>query len=166
MRSAGTASSSASSRTVALTARLVAFGVPDDEREILAWAEAGVLGCLDRTVALGELVDAIEKVAHSEACCSSAVAATLFRRVSAVARARLVGPETRSPLTPREADILPLVARGLSNKEIAAALSLTVPTVKNHLHRIYRKLGIRRRAETTAWVDPAAAATAAATNSR
>jgi two-component system, NarL family, nitrate/nitrite response regulator NarL len=143
-------------RAVDYDARLLVFGVSNDAREILAWAEAGVLGCLDHDATLVEFLDAIAKVARGGSCCSSSVAAALFRHVAGVAKQRvsLLGMEAaRSPLTSREAEILLLVARGLANKEVAAALSLSVPTVKNHLHRIYQKLGIRRRAETAAWAS-------------
>jgi two-component system nitrate/nitrite response regulator NarL len=139
-------------RAVDAEARLLAFGVSDDEREILAWAEAGVLGCLGRQVTLVVLVDAIEEVARGGAFCSSTIAATLFHHVAAVARYRVRGPEAASsPLTSREADVLLLVARGLANKEVAIALSVSVPTVKNHLHRIFQKLGIHRRADVCDW---------------
>lgn len=52
-------------------------------------------------------------------------------------------------LSARERDILPLAARGLSNKEIAVTVGITHGTVKVHLHAIYRKLGVSRRAELT-----------------
>jgi DNA-binding NarL/FixJ family response regulator len=59
--------------------------------------------------------------------------------------ARLVG------LTRREAQAMRAVARGLSNKEIADELSLTVPTVKSHLRSLYRKLGVSNRTEAAGW---------------
>jgi DNA-binding NarL/FixJ family response regulator len=54
-------------------------------------------------------------------------------------------------LTVRELQIVALVDIGLSNKEIARRLCIEVPTVKNHVHRILDKLGVRNRAEAAAW---------------
>jgi DNA-binding NarL/FixJ family response regulator len=84
------------------------------------------------------------------ACCSS-VAEILFRRVAALSRDRLVtGPSPH--LTRREAEVLRVLADGLSNKEIARALCIELSTVKNHVHRIFEKLGVRDRADAGAWL--------------
>jgi two-component system nitrate/nitrite response regulator NarL len=53
-------------------------------------------------------------------------------------------------LTPREREIIDLIDSGLSNKEIASQLQIELPTVKNHVHRILGKLGVRRRGEAVA----------------
>jgi two-component system nitrate/nitrite response regulator NarL len=138
-------------RTADRDAKIVVFGVPNDEREIVAWAEAGVLGCLGRQSSMHELAEAIESVACGQASCSASVTTTLFRRVAALAEAHQPnggGP----PLTSREIEVLHLVAQGLSNKQIARMLSLQLPTVKNHVHRILQKLGIHSRAEATHWI--------------
>jgi DNA-binding NarL/FixJ family response regulator len=55
-------------------------------------------------------------------------------------------------LTPREAQIVELIDTGLSNKEIAARLSIRVPTVKNHVHNILEKLRVNHRAEAAAYL--------------
>jgi DNA-binding CsgD family transcriptional regulator len=54
-------------------------------------------------------------------------------------------------LTSREIEILHLVAAGLSNKQIARTLFVQVPTVKNHIHRIFEKLGVHSRIDAVAW---------------
>ena len=61
--------------------------------------------------------------------------------------------ELRQRLTPRELQILQLVAEGLRNKDITARLAIAEGTVKIHLHNIYEKLGIARRAELTRVAD-------------
>src|SRR5205807_1012175 len=87
-----------------------------------------------------------------ETVCSPCVAGTLFRRVAALSRART--PAAQAPrLTSREVEILRLVARGLSNKEIARILCVQPSTVKNHVHRFFEKLGIHRRDQVGAWLD-------------
>jgi DNA-binding NarL/FixJ family response regulator len=79
------------------------------------------------------------------------VAAVVFRRLATLANGR--GPATGDrTLTERERQVAALIERGLSNKEIAVALGIEVPTVKNHVHHILEKLRVRRRAEAAALV--------------
>lgn len=100
------------------------------------------VGC-DQTLA--ELVQTTRRAARGEAVCPPSVAAILF--------ASLGRPEPSTPrghveaLTAREREIARLVMRGLSNKEIAAALVIEAATVKNHVHQILRKLGVHRRGQ-------------------
>jgi two-component system, NarL family, nitrate/nitrite response regulator NarL len=73
----------------------------------------------------------------------------LFRCVGALARDRGLEP-IEGRLTARELDVLRLVEEGLSNKEIAKALSIELATVKNHVHNILEKLNVNRRTEAAA----------------
>jgi DNA-binding NarL/FixJ family response regulator len=76
--------------------------------------------------------------------CSPQIAATLFRRVAALAGDRSP-PASLGGLTEREREILTLIEHGCSNKEIARQLRVKVTTVKNHVHNILEKLGVSRR---------------------
>jgi two-component system nitrate/nitrite response regulator NarL len=131
--------------------RIVALAVDDDEDDVIALAEAGVHGYMTREDPLSGLVGVIQSAARGEAPCSPRVAAALLNRVRARAR---VGPRARdgAALTARETEIVSLVAEGLSNKEIASRLHLQLPTVKNHVHNILSKLGVKGRAEAVAFV--------------
>jgi DNA-binding NarL/FixJ family response regulator len=127
---------------------VVAVGVPDDEDEIVAFAEAGVIGFVERNATLEELLTAIELAAHRQASCSPRVLTTVIRRLAALA-----GRATQAPapaLTARERQIVQLIAEGLSNKEIAHRLCIEVATVKNHVHNILEKLQVNRRDEAVA----------------
>jgi len=129
--------------------RIVALGVTDAERDVIAFAEAGVAGYVLRDASLEELVATVESAARGELRCSPKLAATLLRRVASLAAT----PDDRSAqhhVTAREREILRLVDEGLSNKEIAARLFIQVATVKNHVHNILDKLGVRRRGEAAA----------------
>jgi non-specific serine/threonine protein kinase len=78
---------------------------------------------------------------------------------------RLPAGTARPRLTPREGEVATLVARGLSNRQIAAALTITERTAENHVEHILTKLGFRSRAQIAVWVvqqRPAEAATAGA----
>lgn len=129
--------------------RIVALGVADAERDVIAFAEAGVAGYVFRDASLEELLATVESAARGELRCSPKLAGALLRRVASLAATsddRSVQPR----VTAREREILRLVDEGLSNKEIAARLFIQVATVKNHIHNILDKLGVRRRGEAAA----------------
>jgi DNA-binding NarL/FixJ family response regulator len=136
---------------------VVALAVPEAETEVIAWAEAGVAGFLPREGSLEELIAMIHSVARGETICSPHVAATLFRRVAALAGSSRHGP-LQSPtvhLTTREMEIVRLIDRGMSNQEIARSLHIALPTVKNHIHHLLEKLQVHRRSEAaSAVLDP------------
>jgi two-component system, NarL family, nitrate/nitrite response regulator NarL len=126
---------------------IMAVAVGEADEEVVQWAEAGVSGLVSREATLAQLLDAIEAAAKEEVVTSPAVAAALLRRVASLPR------ETRRDaraLTRREREIVGLIGRGLSNKEIASSLRIEVPTVKNHVHNILEKLCVGRRVEAVA----------------
>ena len=128
--------------------KVIALGVGEDDAEVIACAEAGVLGFVTREQSLAELRATILSVARGENLCSPQVAATLLRRVRTLGAARAV--ERDAHLTARQLEILALIEGGLSNKEIARRLRIELPTVKNHVHNILDKLGVGRRADALA----------------
>jgi two-component system, NarL family, nitrate/nitrite response regulator NarL len=130
-------------------AKVVALAVPEVEREVVALAEAGAAGYVAREGSTEDLVAVIECVSRGEILCSPEIAGTLFRRVAALSRERGLTP-IEERLTARELDVLSLIEEGLSNKEIAKALSIELPTVKNHVHSILEKLNVHRRTEAAA----------------
>ena len=144
-------------------ARVLAINVLSRERDVIACAEAGVACCLTAEASIDDLVAAIGSVARGDAPCSPWTAAVLLRRVASLARERRapvgthVAEAPRPRLTTRELEIVELVDQGLSNKQIAQQLHIELPTVKNHMHRILNKLGVRRRAEAAELVRSGAA---------
>ncbi len=129
--------------------KVVALTVPEIDSEVIACAEAGVAGYVTRDGSLNDVIQSIDAVAKGELRCSGRIAASLLRRVTALAAE---GHTTGlvECLTGRESRILELVERGLSNKEIARELCIEVATVKNHVHHILEKLGVHRRGEAAA----------------
>lgn len=131
--------------------RVIALGVAEDGNEVLDCAETGAAGYVPREASLEDLVTVIESVARGEAICSPRVAASLLRRVAALASGR-GGEGLAGQLTNRERDVIRLIDRGRSNKEIARELGIEVATVKNHVHNILEKLQVHRRGEAAARV--------------
>jgi DNA-binding NarL/FixJ family response regulator len=132
-------------------AAVVATAVAETDGEIVACAEAGVAGFVTRDQSLAEAVRVLESIARGESPCSPRTAAALLRRV-AVLSAQRKPPRPPDGLTPRECEIAGLIARGRSNKEIARELCIEISTVKNHVHHMLEKLGVRGRAEAGARV--------------
>lgn len=130
--------------------KVVALGVADAEGDVVDCAEAGVSGYVTRDESPAHLASALRSVARGEMRCSPRIAATLLRRVTALAAEH----EARrsDALTARELEILELIALGLSNKEIAQRLCIQLATVKNHVHHILEKLGVNRRTQAAARV--------------
>jgi DNA-binding NarL/FixJ family response regulator len=133
-------------RLEAPEARLVALAIREVETEVIAWAEAGMAGYVSRQASLADLSATIRRAAVGELVCPPKITADLVRRLSDMAAHR---PATGglAQLTTRELDVVRLIGRGLSNKEIARELSIAVPTVKNHVHNVLEKLQVRRRGE-------------------
>lgn len=116
------------------------------ESEIVAAAEAGVSGLHLRSESFEDLLGLIRHAGDGRAQCSSEVSAILMRRVySFVSQAN---PDSNTDsLTARETEILQLLEHGLTNQQIASRLSVTLHTVKNHVHSLLTKLGVSSRAE-------------------
>lgn len=130
--------------------RVVAFAVAEeDEDEVLACARVGVAGFVERNATMEELLTTLRTASQGEVHCSPRIARLLVRRVAALT-APGSQPGESLPLTRRQQDIVALIERGLSNKEIATRLGIEVATVKNHVHYVLRKLRVNRRGEAAA----------------
>jgi DNA-binding NarL/FixJ family response regulator len=139
-------------RTSAPDSQLIVLGVnEDDEAEVIACAEGGVAGYHSRRGSLADLVALIASVLAGESLCPARISALLIRRVASLATGGR--PDSRAVvLTQREIQIAELLELGLSNNEIAERLCIGVATVKNHVHSLLAKLGVRRRTHVAAVV--------------
>ncbi len=139
--------------------KVVAFAVAEIAQHVIACAEAGVAGYVPADASVDDLIAVVNSVARGELSCPPGIASTLFQRLGAITGSSATRPNASAPsrdargaLTHREREILALIERGLSNKEIAHALEIGVPTVKNHVHSILAKLKVARRGEAAAHV--------------
>jgi len=138
--------------------KVVALAIEEVELDVIEWAEAGISGYVSREGSLVDLVATIHSVQSGELPCSPRIAATLLRRVAVLA-SHAAPPPVETHLTFRQKEIMRLIGSGLTNKEIAKALSIALPTVKNHVHTILAKMQVRRRAEVASMLGAAPAAT-------
>jgi DNA-binding NarL/FixJ family response regulator len=129
---------------------VVALGVAEAEPLVLAFAEAAVSAYVTREQPLESLIGSIVAVASGEARCTQKIAGILIRHVASLAGEREQRERRRVHLTAREAEILSLLAAGLTNKQIAQRLSIELPTVKHHVHHILEKLDVHSRAQAVA----------------
>jgi DNA-binding NarL/FixJ family response regulator len=108
---------------------------------------AGASGFLLKDVPAEQLVDGIRLVAQGEALLAPTVTKRLIQEFSRTAATQRSAPASLDELTPRELEVFKLIARGMSNAEIAAELVVSETTVKTHVARVLMKLGVRDRVQ-------------------
>lgn len=131
--------------------KIVAFAVSEPDKNVIACAKAGICGYVPKNGTVQDIVLAVLHAVKGELLCSPKFAAILLGQLAALApESTGLGLEHTAKLTAREMEILEQINRGLSNKEIARKLGISSATVKNHVHQLLAKLGVRRRAEALA----------------
>ncbi len=125
--------------------RIVVVTTFEEDEYIFGALNAGASGFLLKRTRPEELIAAIHTVAAGEALLSPSVTRRVVDRMAGRAAVGPPDEERLEELTPRERDVLELLARGLSNREIAGELTVEESTVKTHVKRILMKLGLRDR---------------------
>jgi len=122
--------------------KVILIGMDPDEEQFLQTVRAGVTGYLLKDASASDVVAAVRAVFRGEAVCPPPLCLTLFRFVVQASKdAPPHSPATSRPgLTLRQQQLAALVAKGLTNKEIAAQLNLSEYTVRNHIHRILKQV--------------------------
>ncbi|MEV6871445.1 response regulator transcription factor [Amycolatopsis sp. NPDC051128] len=126
----------------------VVLGIPDRAADVVAYAEAGIAGYVTNDHSFTDLLGTLRAATRGEFSCGAGVAAGLVGRLAALAAERRV--QAVPALTHRELEILALIESGCPNKEIARLLHIQLTTVKNHVHNVLEKLGVRGRDEAAA----------------
>jgi len=136
-------------RAVRPETEIVVLTTHADEATILDAMHAGARGYLTKDAGIAEISRAVHAAAAHQAVLDPVAQSALIQAASAGARPGPSATAASLPdeLTPREAEVLSLIARGLSNGEIASTLVVSEATVKTHINHVFAKIGARDRAQ-------------------
>jgi NarL family two-component system response regulator LiaR len=121
--------------------KILILSAHQDSEHVISLLEAGALSYLPKTASLNDLLSAINATARGESILPPTIASVVINHLSGKAPSRL------EMLTPREIEVLALVADGLTNEQIGLKLHLSARTVEAHLTHIYTKLNVNSRTE-------------------
>lgn len=129
--------------------KIIMYGMPKPRDGYVEYIEAGLRGYVfEEQSSLAELKQVVRQVVVDEITCPPEVAYAMFTRLSELSAEHWwIKRASTMMLTPRELEILELIAEGMSNREIGEKLFLSLHTVKNHIHKILHKLQVQRRAD-------------------
>ncbi len=135
-------------REILPTTRILMLTVSDEEDDLYEAIKAGANGYLLKEISVEEVADAIRAVAQGQSLISPSMASKLLSEFNALAKRAAAREQLPAPvLTARELEVLRLVARGMSNREVADQLFISENTVKNHMRNILEKLHLHSRME-------------------
>ena len=129
--------------------RFLALSVSDAPEDVIAVIRAGARGYVTKTISADELATAVERVASGDAVFSPKLAGFVLDAFRS--GERVGGDAELEELTPREREVLQLIARGYMYKEVAARLNVSVKTIESHVSSVLRKLQLSNRNELTRW---------------
>ncbi len=134
--------------------RFLALSASDAPEDVIAVIRAGARGYVTKTISGTELVDAVHRVAAGDAVFSSRLAGFVLDAFAALPEAGGQSPSfdpELDQLTAREREVLRLIARGYTYREIARELFISVKTVESHVSSVLRKLQLSTRHQLTRW---------------
>jgi DNA-binding NarL/FixJ family response regulator len=130
--------------------RFLALSVSDAAEDVIALIRAGARGYVTKTISADELADAIGRVAEGDVVFSPRLAGFVLDAFREAPVTPSVDPDL-DQLTPREREVLRLLARGYAYKEIASELFISIKTVETHASNVLRKLQLSNRHQLTRW---------------
>jgi DNA-binding NarL/FixJ family response regulator len=122
-----------------------------DDRSVLDALRAGARGYLTKDAGAEQIREALERVTSGQAAIDPAVQQHLLDAIAAGPPGAESPPQFPDGLTAREAEVLCLIAQGLSNAEIASRLMVSQTTVKSHVNHVFAKIGVRARAQAVTY---------------
>ncbi len=136
----------------AASTRFLALSVSDAAEDVIGTIRAGARGYVTKTITGPELVDAIDRVASGDAVFSPRLAGFVLDAFAGTIEVAAVD-EDLDRLTEREREVMRLIARGYSYKEVASELFISIKTVETHMSSVLRKLQLSSRHELTRWAS-------------
>jgi two-component system NarL family response regulator len=133
------------------SAHLVILTTEIDPDSLLSSMLAGASGCLQKNITPDELFARLRGLVKGEAAMSLTTVATLVRRLNSSNCSLCLRASPAPNLTPRECEVLRLVARGMTNRSIGDVLGISEHTVRNHLCSIYQKLNLKNRLQVAVY---------------
>jgi two-component system NarL family response regulator len=134
------------------TTKIVMLTVSDEEEDLYEAIKAGATGYLLKEIAIDEVPHAIRAVRRGQSLITPSMASKLLAEFNLLAKQANEKQQFPAPkLTPRELEVLKLVAQGMSNREIAVELYISENTVKNHVRNILEKLHLHSRMEAVVY---------------
>ena len=127
--------------------KTILIGMDADEKQFLAAVRAGIMGYLLKDASTGDVIAAIRAVSRGEVVCPTRLCSVLFRFVARAPEPYPAQRNAKPDLTLRQQQLVSLVAKGLTNKEIASQLHLSEFTVRNHIHRILKQVDAGSRSQ-------------------
>ena len=135
-------------REILPTTRILMLTVSDEEDDLYEAIKAGANGYLLKEISVEEVAGAIYAVMQGQSLITPSMASKLLSEFNALAKRAAAREQLPAPvLTARELEVLRLVARGMSNREVADQLFISENTVKNHMRNILEKLHLHSRME-------------------
>ncbi len=141
------AASSAAKGGMPDSCRIILVGMEPDEEQFIASIRSGVTGYLLQDASASDVVAAVRAVFRGEAVCPPQLCSVLFRIVAQMSTEMPLDSPPKPDLTLRQQQLVTLVAKGLTNKEIASHLNLSQFTVRNHIHNILKQVDASSRSE-------------------
>ncbi|WP_456780044.1 LuxR C-terminal-related transcriptional regulator [Bradyrhizobium sp. USDA 3315] len=135
-------------RAIAISAPdvvLIALGLKEQRQDVIRCGRAGFSAYIARDASVEDVAKAMRDAVFGRLVCPAEISSGLLRALFR-GDAQPAAPAEDPPLTRRETDVLQLIGRGHTNKEIARSLNLSVATVKHHVHNVLEKLKLPRRA--------------------
>ncbi len=130
--------------------RFLALSVSDAPEDVVAVVRAGARGYVTKTITGPELLEAVQRIADGDAVFSPRLAGFVLDSFTGAAAE---SDDELDRLTPREREVMRLIARGYTYREVAAELVLSIKTVESHVSAVLRKLQLSDRHELTRWAS-------------
>lgn len=133
------------------TTRFLALSVSDAAEDVVAVIRAGARGYVTKAISGTDLSDAVRRVADGDAVFSPRLAGFVLDAFGAAAGDVATGDDELDRLSAREREVMRLIARGYSYREVASELFISIKTVETHVSAVLRKLQLSSRHELTRW---------------